>query len=365
MKLNRKRIVWIVVIILVIAIVAIVIASTGKKKDQNVATVKVERKNIVEKALAIGTLSPENEIAIKSKISGVVSKLFVDAGTFVNAGDPMLEIRPDPTPIELAEARRNVEMEAIALENARRDYERAKQLKEKGFTSDKEYEFSQKQFDQAKLRLEMTQERLALLEKGKVKFANSNIESIIKSPINGFVLEKMINVGDPIVPLTSYQAGTALFNVADMKKLIFKGTVDEIDVGKLKEGMEAEITVGALPGKPVLGILDKISLKARKEDNTTVFPVEIIVQPAEGQVLRAGYSANANVIIHKKDSVLAIPERVITFRNDSAFVSIPQGADGKKEIFIKTGLSDAIFIEVISGLNLGEEILEKEVKQII
>ncbi|MCI0494729.1 efflux RND transporter periplasmic adaptor subunit [candidate division KSB1 bacterium] len=365
MKLNRKRIVWIVVIILVIAIVAIVIASTGKKKDQNVATVKVERKNIVEKALAIGTLSPENEIAIKSKISGVVSKLFVDAGTFVNAGDPMLEIRPDPTPIELAEARRNVEMEAIALENARRDYERAKQLKEKGFTSDKEYEFSQKQFDQAKLRLEMTQERLALLEKGKVKFANSNIESIIKSPINGFVLEKMINVGDPIVPLTSYQAGTALFNVADMKKLIFKGTVDEIDVGKLKEGMEAEITVGALPGKPVLGILDKISLKARKEDNTTVFPVEIIVQPAEGQVLRAGYSANANVIIQKKDSVLAIPERVITFRNDSAFVSIPQGADGKKEIFIKTGLSDAIFIEVISGLNLGEEILEKEVKQII
>lgn len=365
MKLKRKRIIWMGVIILVIAIVAIVIGSAGKKKDQKLSTVKVERKNIVEKALAIGTLSPENEIAIKSKISGVVSKLFVDAGSFVRAGDPMLEIRPDPTPIELAEARRNVEMEAIALENARRDYERAKQLKEKGLTSDKEYELSQKQFDQAKVRFEMTQERLALLEKGKVKFANSNIESIIKSPINGFVLEKMINVGDPIVPLTSYQAGTALFNVADMKKLIFKGTVDEIDVGKLNEGMEAEITVGALPGKPVMGILDKISLKARKEDNTTVFPVEIIVQPAEGQVLRAGYSANANVIIQKKDSVLAIPERVITFRNDSAFVSIPQGAAGKKEIFIKTGLSDAIFIEVLSGLNLGDEVLEKEVKQII
>ncbi len=365
MKLNRKRIIWIGVIILMVVIVAVVIGSTGKKKDQKLATVKVERKNIVEKALAIGTLSPENEIAVKSKISGVVSRLFVDAGSFVNAGDAMLEIRPDPTPIELAEARRNVEMEAIALENARRDYERAKQLKEKGFTSDKEYETSQKQFDQAKVRLEMTQERLALLEKGKVKFANSNIESIIKSPINGFVLEKMINVGDPIVPLTSYQAGTPLFSVADMKKLIFKGTVDEIDVGKLKEAMHAEITVGALPGKPVLGILDKISLKARKEDNTTVFPVEIIVQPEEGQVLRAGYSANANIIIQKKDSVLAIPERVIIFRNDSAFVSIPQGADGKKEVFIKTGLSDAIFIEVISGLNLGDEVLEKEVKQII
>lgn len=156
-----------------------------------------------------------------------------------------------------------------------------------------------------------------------------------------------------------------LFTVADMKKLIFKGTVDEIDVGKLKEGMQTEITVGALPGKPVTGILDKISLKARKEDNTTVFPVEIIVQPAEGQMLRAGYSANANIIIQKKDSVLAIPERVVTFRNDSAFVNIPEGADGKKEVFIKTGLSDAIFIEVISGLKEGDEVLEKEVKEII
>lgn len=365
MKLKRKRIVWISAIILVLAIVAIVIGTSGKNADQKAATVKVERKNIVEKALAIGTLSPENEIAIKSKISGVASRLFVDAGSFVNAGDPMLEIRPDPTPIELAEARRNVEMETIALDNARRDYERAKQLKDKGFTSDKEYELSEKLFDQAKVRLEMVQERLALLEKGKVKLANSNIESIIKSPIHGFVLEKMINVGDPIVPLTSYQAGTVVFTVADMKKLLFKGTVDEIDVGKLKEGMEAEITVGALPGKPVMGVLDKISLKARKEDNTTVFPVEIIVQPAEGQVLRAGYSANANIIIQKKDSVLAIPERVVTFRNDSAFVSIPQGADGKKEIFIKTGLSDAIFIEIISGLKLEDEVLEKEVKEII
>jgi len=210
----------------------------------------------------------------------------------------------------------------------------------------------------------MARERLALLEKGKIKIANANIETIIKAPTDGYVLEKMTDVGDPIVPLTSYQAGTVLFTVADMKNLLFKGTVDEIDVGKLTEGMEAEIQVGALPGKPVKGTLIKISLKARKEDNTTVFPVEIVVDMTGDQVLRAGYSANANIIIQKKDSVLAIPERVVTFRNDSAFVNIPQGAEGKKEIFIKTGLSDAIYIEVISGLEQGQEVLEKEVKEI-
>ncbi len=128
--------------------------------------------------------------------------------------------------------------------------------------------------------------------------------------------------------------------------------------------MKAEIQVGALPGKPVQGTLDKISLKARKEDNTTVFPVEIAINLEEGRVLRAGYSANANIIIQKKDSVLAIPERVVTFRNDSAFVNIPDG-ESKKEVFIETGLSDAIYIEVISGLEEGQEIFEKEVKQII
>lgn len=365
MKLKKRRIIGISLIILVLAaIVILALKKSGSKKNEKLVTVKVEKRNIVEKALAIGTIDPETEIAIKSKISGVVKKMFVEAGVFVKEGDPLLEIRPDPTPLELAESKRNVEMESIALENAQREFERARQLKDKGFTSDKDFEISQKQFEQAKLRLEMAQEKLALLEKGKIKIAESNIEAIIKAPTMGFILEKMINVGDPIVPLTSYQAGTVIFTMADMKKLLFKGTVDEIDVGKLKEGMVAEIQVGALPGKPVKGTLNKISLKAKKQENTTVFPVEIVVTTSDGQVLRAGYSANANIIIQKKDSVLAIPERVVTFRNDSAFVNIPQGSEGKKELFIKTGLSDAIYIEVISGLKQGQEVLEKEVKPI-
>ena len=365
MKLKRGRLIGIIIGILVIIFIIIKVfnKSNGDKNNKQ-ATVKVERRNIVEKALAIGTIDPENEIQVKSKISGVVNKLFVHAGDLVRKGDALIEIRPDPTPLELAEAKRNVEMEKIALENAKREYERVLQLKEKGFTSTKDFEIADKQFEQAKVRLEMAQEKLALLEEGKINIAGTDIEAIIKAPETGFILEQMIDVGDPIVPLTSYQAGTVLFTLADMSNLIFKGTVDEIDVGKLKEGMEAEIQVGALPGHPVKGVLRKISLKAQKQDNTTVFPVEITIQIEKGQVLRAGYSANANIIIQKKDSVLAVPERVVTFRNDSAFVFIPEG-ESKKEVFIKTGLSDAIYIEVISGLKEGQEILEKEVKEII
>ena len=364
MKLKKGRVWLIAFAAIIIVLLAIVLLSrSGNGKNHGPATVKVERRTIIDKALAVGTIDPKNEIQVKSKISGVVQKLFVDAGDFVNQGDPLIEIKPDPTPLELAEAKRNVEMESIALENAKKDYERVVQLKDKGFTSDKEFEAAKESYDQAKLRLEMATEKLALLEKGKIRIAGTNIETIVKAPASGYILERMTDVGDPIVPLTSYQAGTVLFTLADMSKLLFKGTVDEIDVGKLKEGMEAKIQVGALPGKPFKGILKRISLKARKQENTTVFPVEIEIQLQPSQVLRAGYSANANIIIQKKDSVLTIPERVVTFRNDSAFVFLPEG-ESKKETYIKTGLSDAIYIEVVSGLEEGQEVLEREVKEI-
>jgi HlyD family secretion protein len=171
-------------------------------------------------------------------------------------------------------------------------------------------------------------------------------------------------VGDPVTPLTSYQEGTVLMKMANMERLLFKGTVDEIDVGKLREGMDAELKVGALPNEKISGKLLKISLKAEKKENATVFPIEIAIPRGSNSVLRAGYSANANVIIQKKDSVLTIPERVVTFRNDSAFVKVSLGPMKEEERVIKTGLSDAISVEVVSGLKEGDEVIEKPVKKI-
>lgn len=362
---KKKRVIIIsIVVIIILVIIAFLLYRAKNGEQEGPATVKVEKRNIVDKALAVGNIEPETEIAIKSKISGVVKKLFVDAGDHVNAGSPLIEIRPDPTPLELAEAKRNVEMAQISLKNAEQEFKRLKQLEEKGLISRQEYESSERLFQEAKVRKEMAEEKLALFEKGKITIANTNIETIIRAPAAGYILEKKIDVGDPIVPLTSYQAGTELFTMADMSRLLFKGTVDEIDVGKLKEDMTADIQVGALPGKKVHARLAKISLKAQKVDNSTVFPVEIEIEDVGNTVLRAGYSANANIIIQKKDSVLSIPERVITFRNDSAFVSLPIVEGGKEDVHIETGLSDAIYIEIISGLSEGQEVLEKEVREI-
>jgi len=365
MKKKSKRWLWISILVIVVLLIgtAVVMGSKNKQKS-GPATVKVERRNIVDKALAVGNIEPLTEIAVKSKISGVVRKLYVGVGDFVKQGSPLLEIKPDPTPLELAEAKRNVELAEIELHNLSREMERQRQLIDKGLISEQEFDNLNRQYDEASLRHQMAKEKLQLIEKGKVKIAETSIETVIKSPISGYILEKLVNVGDPVVPLTSYQAGTELFKMADMNKLLFKGTVDEIDVGKISEGMKAEIQIGALPGKHVPGHVSLISLKAKKEENTTVFPIEIVIDKTDETVLRAGYSANAHIIIAQKDSVLAIPERVVTFRNDSAFVKIPVGEGESKEQYIETGLSDAIHIEVVSGLQEGQEVLEKEVKEI-
>jgi len=177
-------------------------------------------------------------------------------------------------------------------------------------------------------------------------------------------LSKTVEVGDPVTPLTSFQEGTVLMKMANMKRLLFKGTVDEIDVGRLKEGMEVELKVGALPADKIIGRLNKISLKAEKKENATVFPIEISIPETSNAVLRAGYSANANIIIQRKDSVLLIPERVVTFRNDSAFVRIPKSSGTPEDRFIETGLSDAISVEVVAGLTIGDSLLEKPIKKI-
>jgi len=215
------------------------------------------------------------------------------------------------------------------------------------------------------VRHQLNKERLELLESGRVKIGDSLIESVIRAPISGYVLERMVEIGDPIVPLTSFQAGTPLMILAEMEDLIFKGTVDEIDVGKIKEGMSAEIKIGALPDAKIKGELRLISLKSQKQDNSTVFPIEILITETEGATLRAGYSANADIIIERRSDILIIPERVVTYRDGASYIEIKGSEPGSRlEKEISTGLSDAIHVEIKEGLSKDEEVLEKPLQRL-
>ncbi len=337
------------------------VASQGASKEAGVATVKVSRADIVDRALAVGTIEPEVSVSVKSKVSGVVNRSLAEAGDYVEAGAPLLEIRPDPTPLELVEARRDVELKGIEQANVQRELDRQKELSRRGLTPAQDLESAQSRYDESELQLKMAREKLQLLESGR----SAGVESMVRAPISGSILEKTVEQGDPVVPLTTYQEGTVLMTMADMTRLLFKGTVDEIDVGRLHEGMPVTIKIGALPDAKITGHVSRISLKAKKEESATTFPVEITLDRASDVTLRAGLSANAEVIIRERKGVLTLPERVVNFEKDgTAWVTV-QKADGTTEKrVVKTGLSDAIQVEVLSGLEEGEVVQEKPVKEV-
>jgi HlyD family secretion protein len=168
-----------------------------------------------------------------------------------------------------------------------------------------------------------------------------------------------------VVPLTSYQAGTALTTLADMSTLVFKGTVDEIDVGKLREGLSAQIKVGALPDAKVGGTVYRIAPKSKTTEGATVFDVEITLLPDKGVVLRSGYSANADIAVREKKDVLLLPERLVTFADSKPTVEVPGVGDTEPmKRDVKVGLSDGINIEIAEGLKEKDLVVERPPKKI-
>lgn len=363
MKRSRKIGLGVGAVVIVLAGATVVSRGASGEEDSR-RTVVVERGSIVAKALAVGTIEPEVEVSVKSKVSGVVQRAFAEEGDHVEVGDPLLEIRPDPTPLELVEARRAVELRGIEVDNLRKERDRMRQLHDADLAPQQELDSAERAFQEATLQLTTARERLQLLETGKVTSESGSVESVVRSPIAGYILQRMVEVGDPVVPLSTYQEGTVLMTMANMDRLLFRGTVDEIDVGRLREGMPVTISVGALPGAAVDGTLSRISLKARTQESATVFPVEIDILAPEGVRLRAGFSANADIIMEEREDVLVIPERVVTFEGDSAWVELPGPGETREKRVIRTGLSDAIQVEVLDGLQEGDIVLEKPLRTV-
>ncbi len=363
----RKGLIVAGVVVILGGVSAALYSKSNTGKANGFKTVAVVRGSVTEKALAIGAIKPKREIAVKSKISGIVKTSFREIGDHVKPGDPLFEILPDPTPIELTEARREVEIARNVFDQAQKKFERSRTLKEQGILATQDWEQVEKDIQDARIRLELASEKLALIEKGRVKGnrQGDRVESIIRAPIAGTVLDLLVNEGDPVVPLTSYQAGTALTNLADMSTLVFKGTVDEIDVGKLAEGLPARIKIGALPEAKVDGKVYKIAPKSKTAEGATLFDVEVELLPGKGVTLRAGYSANAEIVVREKTNVLLVPERLVTFADGKASVELPAPGEApptKKEI--KVGLSDGMNVEVAEGLRETDLVVERPPKKI-
>lgn len=353
---------WIVVATIVVSAAAVLffVRQNQLRAEQAPKMVSVTRGTVAQEALAVGSIVPEQEISVKSKIPGIVAKVHVAVGDPVRAGDPLIDIRPDPTPIERAEAQRQFEMARVTEEAASKELDRAKDLSAKGLLSTQELETIQRDYDSAHLRAQLEGERLQLLKEGRARLEGAEVSNRISSPVDGTILTCEVHPGDPVVPLTSYQAGTVLITMADMSGLLFRGTVDEVDVGKLSVGQPVRFTIGAIPEAQVSGVLSRISPKARKQDSATLFDIEVAVTKTEGRTLRAGYSANARIAIARAESVLVIPERVVKYEGGRASVRL-LARDGKPEQKeIETGLSDGLTVEIKSGLSEADSVLEPD-----
>lgn len=359
-----KKILLAAMAIIVVGLVLFFAIDGSAKKQDVLKTVAVERGSIVDKALAVGQIEPKKENSIKSKIPGIVGKIFVDIGDLVKVGDPLFEVVPDPTPMEFTVAKRQVEIYQVAGDNAKREFDRYQALRDKQLVSFQEYENKKAIWEEADLRLKLANEKLALIEPGRSVISELNIDNIIRSPISGTVLSRMVEEGDPVVPLTSYQAGTELMTLAEMDDLIFRGNVDEIDIGKVSTGIIAEIEVGALPNEKLIGRVHKISPKAHRDQGSTLFEVEIVIEELGESFLRAGYSANADLIISRSENILLVPERLVKINDSVATVEVQDSLGVVTTRDVTIGLSDGINIEIVKGVDEGELIVERPPREI-
>ncbi len=296
-----------------------------------------------------GSIEPRDEIEIKPQVSGIISEINVEAGDHVNAGDVIAKIKVIPDESQLSAAENRVSVARVDLAQKKSAYERTKSLYDKKFESREQYELDEASYHKAKEELAAAIDALSIVRDGVSSTNAQSSNTLVRATITGLVLEVPVKVGSSVIQANTMNDGTTIAKIADMNDLIFKGKIDETEVGMLKEGMPMTISVGAVDNATLDAVIEKIAPQATEDNGTNTFEIKAAVTPDPSMNLRAGYSANATVTLQKAASVVAIPESVIEFAGDSTFVyvltdSVPHQKFDRKQV--RTGLSDGINIEL-------------------
>lgn len=354
MKKFLKTAMWVVIALIFVG-TFVYLFINSQDKPEVYDTVTPEKRDIERTAVLTGKIEPRDEIEIKPQISGIITKINVEAGDQVKAGDVIATIKVIPEASQLSSAASRVESARIALEDARQKYERNKMLYEKKVISREEYETTETTWKQARKDLEGAQDALRVVKQGVSAMNASEASTQVRATISGLVLDVPVKVGTSVIQSNTFNDGTTIATIADMSDLIFRGSVDETEVGSLRVGMPMSISIGALSDASPKGTLEYISPKGTDTSGANTFEVKAALTELPAGGIRAGYSANATVSLDKRTGVLSVPERVIEFANDSTFVYVLTSAADKpqewKRTPIRTGLSDGINIEVIDGIN--------------
>lgn len=328
----------------------------SKKTPEKITTVQPSVQNIVQKTVATGAINPRREVAMKSQVSGIVDKLYIKAGDKVKQGDVIARVKIIPNMLNLSNAENRVNQAKIAVDNAKIEYDRSKQLLADKVLAQAEFQQVDNRYKTANEELDAAQNNLQLIKEGTTVKMGQVSNTMIKSTISGMVLDVPVKEGNSVIESNTFNEGTTIASVADMGEMIFVGKVDESEVGKIHVGMPLILTIGALQEDKFDAKLEYISPKGVTENGAIQFEIKAAIHLQEGKFLRAGYSANADIILSKKDSVLSVPESVLVFEGTKSFVEIQTSSGKLEKKEIKTGLSDGIQIEVKEGLTGTEKI---------
>ena len=312
----------------------------------------IERKTVVT-----GKVIPEDEVEIKPQIPGIIEKLYVEEGDLVSNGDLLAKIKVVPNEQALNSAEGRLANSRIVLKNAEIDFKRNKALFEKEIISKQDFENSQLRFDQARQDVRNAKSDLQIIRLGSAggsSLANTNI----RATVPGTILEIPVKRGDQVIESNSFNAGTTIATIADLKKMIFEGKVDEADVDKLIIGMPLKVNLAAIQGKQMDARLKFIAPKGNEEQGVVQFKIEGDVFLNDSISVRAGYSANASIVLERKDSIMAIAESLLQFdrKTEKAYVEVLLGDQKFERRDIEIGISDGINVEILSGIKMDQKI---------
>jgi len=307
---------------------------------------------VIKKAVATGSISPRREVTIKSRVSGVVEALFLQAGESVERDALIAKIRIVPDAVTLNSAQARVETARIGANNARRERDRRKNLLDDNLISRDEYAKYQYEYDIKREEEASARSNLTLIREGGSGEAGT-VSSEIRSTVSGTILEIPVREGETVTETNNFNEGTTIASVADMTDMVFFGSVDESEVGRIKEGMALVVSIGAIEDETFDGELEFISPKGNRSDGTVQFEIRAAIASDVQTTIRAGYSASADVVLDRRDDVLTLDEGALIFEDDKVFVIVVDGEQFERRE-IEVGLSDGLRIEIISGLTEGD-----------
>ena len=306
-----------------------------------------------------GKIEPRDEVSVKPQISGIITHLYKQAGDMVSSGEVIAKVKVIPDMGQLSSAEARVRLAGINLKQAQVDFDREESLYRQRLVSEEEYDKQKQALSQAREEMAAAQDALEVVRDGVSK-SNANASStLIRSTISGLILDVPVKVGNTVVLSNTFNDGTTIATVANINDLIFRGNIDETEVGRLVEGMPMKITVGALQDLRFDAVLEYVSPKAVENNGANQFEVKAAVTAVRDGKIRSGYSANAEIVLAKAEGVLSVPESAIEFSGDSTFVYVVGGAGEQKtyrRTQVVTGLSDGVNIEIKSGITTKDKV---------